>query len=191
MEKEIRILHLEDDLNDAELIRRALEQGGLNLSIVHVATEAKFLERLGDGNWSLILSDKELPSFDGFAALTIVRGRRLTTPFILVTGTTDAATIIEAFRKGATDCVLKHQMAETLLPAVARALEKAKEALRRELLAICSYCKNVRPETSWMLIEQHFSQRNQVDFSHTICPVCYAKHIQPELNALKLQLPKE
>jgi phosphoserine phosphatase RsbU/P len=52
-------------------------------------------------------------------------------------------------------------------------------------IPICSYCKKVRDDRSyWQQIESYINQRTGSEFSHSICPDCYEKHVTPELKAL-------
>lgn len=56
------------------------------------------------------------------------------------------------------------------------------------VLPICSYCKKVRDDRSyWQQIESYINQRTGSEFSHSICPDCYERHITPELQALGME----
>jgi hypothetical protein len=58
-------------------------------------------------------------------------------------------------------------------------------------LPICSYCKKVRDDHNyWQQIEAYINQRTGSEFSHSICPDCYARIIQPELERLKAEQAK-
>jgi sigma-B regulation protein RsbU (phosphoserine phosphatase) len=53
------------------------------------------------------------------------------------------------------------------------------------LLPICSYCKKVRDDQNyWQQVEDYISEHSEVRFSHGICPDCYIKHIEPQLEML-------
>ncbi|HEV8335788.1 MAG TPA: response regulator [Candidatus Polarisedimenticolia bacterium] len=129
-ERLLRILHLEDDPNDAELIRKALPKAGQGLLVEQVSTRSEFARLLGRGAVDLILSDFALPDFDGLSALKLARERFPDVPFILVSGTIGEEAAIESLRSGATDYVLKHRLSR-LGPAVSRALEEAAERRKR------------------------------------------------------------
>lgn len=121
----IRILHLEDDSLDAELVRAMLLSGNISCQIERVATREDYEERLaGHVHYDLILSDFNLPGYDGSAAMALARQLRPETPFILVSGTLGEDAAIESLVGGATDYVLKHRLAR-LVPAVRRALDEA------------------------------------------------------------------
>jgi len=129
-EDRVRIVHLEDDPGDKELVHETLAAGDLNFSVHHVATRAAFTAALQGGPIDLILSDFALPAFDGLSALAIARELRPDVPFVLVSGTMGEEAAIESLRNGATDYVLKHRLSR-LVPAVRRALEEAAERKTR------------------------------------------------------------
>ena len=62
----LRILHLEDDAADAELIEAALAADGLVCEFLRVSSRGPFLTAL-DGAYDLIISDYSMPGFDGVA----------------------------------------------------------------------------------------------------------------------------
>ncbi len=132
MEKELRILILEDVAAHAELMERELRKAGMKFSAKHVATRAAFVAALCDFNPDLILADYALPSFDGFAALSIAREQCSAVPFVFVSGAIGEELAIETLKQGATDYVLKQRLT-ALAPAARRALREAEErAARRQ-----------------------------------------------------------
>ena len=104
----LRILHLEDEPNDAELIRQTLARDGLICEVDVATGRDEFLAALERGDPELILSDFSLPGFDGPSALRIVRERTPELPFILVSGTIGEETAIEAMKTGIHDLSLIH-----------------------------------------------------------------------------------
>jgi ABC-type nickel/cobalt efflux system permease component RcnA len=65
-----------------------------------------------------------------------------------------------------------------------------REALAEEvsqlecLLPICSYCHQIRDEDDiWQSLETYLTETGTTEFSHSICPTCYAKHVLPQLRA--------
>jgi hypothetical protein len=126
MSKVLRILHLEDDVADAELVRDTLEIAGMSCDVTRVETEARFCAALQNGEFDLVLADYTLPSFDGLSALNLARQRRPELPFIFVSGTLGEEVSIEALKIGATDYVLKTRLAR-LVPSVQRALGEGRE----------------------------------------------------------------
>jgi len=123
-----RILYLEDDRTDVELVRERLQDEGLPCNIIHVETQADFVAALNGGGFDVILADYRLPSFDGLEALSIARQIATEVPFIFLSGTMGEELAIETLKKGATDYVLKQRLSR-LGPAIRRALEEAEEHL--------------------------------------------------------------
>lgn len=126
MSAPLRILYLEDDLADAELVRGYLESGDLDCDVTRVETETEFTASLEYGGYDLILADYTLPSFDGLSALRIARRLRPQIPFLFVSGTLDEEVAIEALKIGATDYVFKTRLSR-VVPSVRRALREAVE----------------------------------------------------------------
>ena len=124
----LRILSLEDDPNDAELVQETLSSDGLTCHITRVETEADFLATLEQESFDVILADYTLPSFDGLSALKIARRNWPHVPFIFVSGTLDEEVAIEALKIGATDYVFKTRLSR-IVPSVQRALREAKERI--------------------------------------------------------------
>lgn len=124
----LKILHLEDNPDDAELVENELVMAGLNANIVLVDDRERYLREL-DGDPDVILADFSLPQFDAIEALQIARDSRKTTPFIIVSGVLTDETASDALRQGAWDFLLKDRLAR-LGPAVRHALDERK--LRRE-----------------------------------------------------------
>jgi two-component system cell cycle sensor histidine kinase/response regulator CckA len=82
----LRILHLEDDLLDRELVEATLAEAGVSCKIRHVDTREAFVRAIEE-EIDIILADYSLPAFDGLTALDIAKRRRPEVPFIFVSGT--------------------------------------------------------------------------------------------------------
>jgi diguanylate cyclase (GGDEF)-like protein len=132
MDKELRILLVEDVPTDAELEVRELKRAGLRVAHERVETEAGFRAAIGNFQPHLIISDFSMPHFDGMWALSLARELAPDVPFIFVSGTIGEEYAIRALKNGATDYVLKSNLVR--LPAsVERALQdNAERAARRK-----------------------------------------------------------
>ena len=126
----LRILLLEDDPGDVELIQELLEVDHFDCEVTRVQTRPEFLAALESAEIDLILADYKLPSFDGLSALKLAQNARPDLPFIFVSGTIGEDVAIEALKIGATDYVLKTRL-ERLVPSVQRALREARERAER------------------------------------------------------------
>lgn len=126
----LRVLMVEDDPFDAELVIQTLLDAGYACEWERVEERAAFLDRLDRGGFDLILADHNLPSFDGLSALRIARERGEPIPFVLVSGSVGEEEAIESLKAGATDYVLKARLSR-LAPVVRRALREDEDHKRR------------------------------------------------------------
>ncbi len=131
MKPTLRILHLEDDVRDAELIREMMVSEGLACDIVRVDTQAAFIHALEQSHFELIFADYSLPAFDGISALKIAKGKSPDVPFIFITGKMGEDLAIETLKNGATDYILKDNLSR-LVPSVNRALRELREKVEHK-----------------------------------------------------------
>jgi diguanylate cyclase (GGDEF)-like protein/PAS domain S-box-containing protein len=122
----VRVLLLEDNDHDAELLARVLGRAEppMNLEIHRAKSRAEFVAKLSSVRPALIISDYTIPGFDGLSALGISQESASDVPFIFVSGTIGEERAIDALKRGASDYVLKDN-ARRLVPAVQRALQEA------------------------------------------------------------------
>ncbi len=92
---EIRVLHVEDNEMDAELVAQALRQGGFAFSVVVVQTEAEFERQLRLHSPDVVIADYNLPQWKGMEALEVLRRAGLDIPLILVSGALGDITAVE------------------------------------------------------------------------------------------------
>jgi PAS domain S-box-containing protein len=122
----IRILHLEDNRNDAELVQDLLAEDGLACEIVRVENRAEFSAALDRQRFDLVISDFTLPSYDGRSSLLLAKTKYPDLPVIFFSGTLGEESAIQSLKDGATDYILKQRPAR-FVPAVRRALREAEE----------------------------------------------------------------
>jgi PAS domain S-box-containing protein len=135
----LRILILEDVPMDAELVEYELGRARIPFAARRVDTRESFLRELDEFEPDLILSDYSVPRFDGMTALSLARQRAPSVPFLIVTGSVNEETAVGCMKAGATDYLLKSNLAR-IGPAIEGALARvrardekarAEEALRR------------------------------------------------------------
>jgi len=126
----MKILHLEDNPHDAELVREILSSEFTDCFISVVETRADFLQLLQLGGYDLILSDYQLPGFNGLDALHLAREQAPDVPFVFLSGTLGEEAAIDAVRSGASDYVVKDRM-QRLLVSIQRALRESAEQRER------------------------------------------------------------
>lgn len=131
MNKDLRILILEDVPTDAELIQFELKEAGTAFIPKCVKDKRAYLAAIDEFFPDIILSDYSLPSFDGLSALKIAGEKCPDVPFVFVSGALGEETAIELLKQGATDYVLKSRLSR-LGPAVFRALQEVKERQEKQ-----------------------------------------------------------
>lgn len=130
-QRRLNILHLEDSELDHELIVAHLRRGGLGFAITRVETEPEFRRALRQ-DWDLVLSDYNLPGYSGLKALDLVRSCGLDLPFVLLSGEIGEDAAVGAMRNGASDYLLKNNIAR-LVPSITRAIEAAESQRARRV----------------------------------------------------------
>lgn len=115
MEKVLRILMLEDIVEEAGLIERVLKKAKLPFVSMRVDGPDEFINALDTFNPDVVLSDHALPQFNSIEALKVCRSRGLMIPFILVTGTVSEEFAVNCLKQGVDDYILKNNLSR--LPA--------------------------------------------------------------------------
>ncbi len=197
MEKELKILIIEDDPADADRLVHELERQGFSFQGWRVETRQDFLSHLDAQPPDLVLSDHGLPAFSGFAALELVQEKCPNVPFVFVTGYYDQGLMVEMFDSGAAGYVYKNRLTE-----LGQVIRQAQEDVRqrhqardeegpdapgpvaspsssrearpgKELHLICSNCKKVRDERGdWEQIDVYLRRHHQATVTLALCPVC-------------------
>jgi two-component system sensor histidine kinase UhpB len=130
--KSIKILILEHDENDLELLLYELKKGALDFVSKIVETKEQFSNALVDFCPDIILSDYSLPGFDGVTAFHIKQQICPDVPFIIVSGTIGEENAVELIRNGVTDYSLKDKLF-TVIPKIKRAIKETNERLEKAI----------------------------------------------------------
>ena len=119
-----RLIVLEDNIQDTELVCRCLKGEWPKCEITSVTANEPFEKALKEGSFDVILADYLIPGFSGLAALEMAKKLCPDVPFIFVSGGIGDEVAVESLKAGATDYVLKDRLAR-LIPAIRRALNEA------------------------------------------------------------------
>lgn len=120
----LKILLVEDNIADAELVWREIEKNGILFEKQLVETKSDFISGLNSMKPDLIISDYSLPQFDGMTAILLRNDLSPSTPFILVTGSVNEEVAVECMKAGADDYILKRRLSR-LGPAIINSIKKA------------------------------------------------------------------
>ncbi len=195
------ILVAEDDYASRRLLEVMLKRWGYQVQTATNGADA--LEILAAQEKPLlVLLDWMMPEMSGPEVCAGVREMDIaaTLYIILLTGRDRKEDIIIGLNSGADDYITKPfhkeelkarlQVGERIISlqqTLAQRVAELEHALShvdqlRELLPICAYCKRIRDDKNyWNQVEEYFTQHTNTEFSHSICPDCFEKHVKPQL----------
>ena len=185
MNEKLRILLLEDNDTDVEVIRQQLKASGFQFQLARVQSEAELRHEMETAPPDLVLSDHGLPSFDGLKALEIVREENPELPFIFVSGSNDQGMVARMYEAGATDYVFKNDIRD-LPVAVREALNPPPKsgpeagdgqspavspAFTR--LRLCPSCLRAQDESGSVVdFLEYFRTHHEIVVLHELCATC-------------------
>jgi signal transduction histidine kinase len=146
-----RIVFLEDNPDDVELITHELNEAGLKFKSVRVDTKKEFINVVKEFSPSVILADYSLSTFNGIEAFQMLKDEKINIPFILVTGVLSEQMALQCIRDGIDDFVLKSNF-KRLPQAIFNAIEKRKS--EREKIRITQELKKSHNELR-LLLNRH------------------------------------
>lgn len=209
-----RLLYMEDEPVTARVVQRRLQTAGFSVDLA--ADGGEGLEMCGEQAYAAVLVDKNMPVRDGLEVIQTLADES-GPPSIMVTGTGDELTAVDALKSGASDYIVKDPEGRylELLPVVVeqvieqRGLAEAKRRAEEEkerlivelqhalasvktlsgLLPICASCKKIRNDDGyWTMVETYLSAHSDAEFSHGICPDC-GKELYGDLYVDEPQTP--
>jgi phosphoserine phosphatase RsbU/P len=190
----VRALIADDDRMSAIVLARTLAHWNLDVVVASDGAQAWHLLQQ-DSTIGLTVLDWMMPGIDGLELCRRIRqeGSRAHMYVLLVTARDSRADLVAGLDAGADDYLVKPFDAEelrarvhvglrvlTLQERLADRVVELEGALSKVrqlhgLLPICSYCKSVRTDQNyWEQVEHYVAQHTDVQFSHGICPKCYA-----------------
>lgn len=132
--REIKILMIEDSMEQARLMKTVLGRSSDHFQIEHVTSAEKGLECLQRSFYDLILLDYNLPGMDGLQAIVAIKNQSFRIPIIMVTGQGNERIAVKAMKLGANDYIVKDaEFLKTLPRVIQRVAEDS--WLQRQLAA--------------------------------------------------------
>ena len=201
----MHVLVAEDSPVTRHLLESTLRKWGFAVTAVDDGVQASTV-LTGDDPPAMAILDWMMPSMTGIEVCRKVREvTSATPPYILVLTsrerTEDTVTALDA---GADDYVTKPfhldelkarlevgRRVVTLQRKLADRISELEHALAhvtrlQGLLPICMYCKSIRKDQNyWQQVEGYISEHSGASFSHSICPECRKKHIDPQIEQLR------
>lgn len=200
----MKILIAEDDPVSRCYLESTLRKWGYEVVAASNGQEAwQILE--GRDNPGLAILDWIMPEMDGLEVCRRVRESPAheTAYLIVLTARGGHEEKVRGLESGADDFVAKPFDVEELRARVqvgarvatlqarlshrVRQLEEAMANVKQlqGLLPICAYCKKIRNDRNyWQQVEGYISEHSEAQFSHGVCPECFAKYVRPELDKL-------
>lgn len=154
----------------------------------------------------LAVLDWMMPGMDGVEVCRKIRELKSDQPayLILLTSRDNREDIVHGLKSGANDYIVKPYDVEELQVriGVGRKVVELQSLLAgrivelqvalaqiktlQGILPICMYCKKIRDDKRyWQQVESYIANHTEAQFSHSICPDCYKKYVQPELDQIK------
>jgi PAS domain S-box-containing protein len=126
----LRLLIVEDSVDDALLTVRELKRAGYDVIYERVETAAAMAAALNENAWDLVIADYSLPEFSGIAALELLKSTHLDIPFFIISGSIGEDLAVDVMKSGANDYLMKGNV-KRLIPSVARELRETEVRRQR------------------------------------------------------------
>src|SRR5437763_5828960 len=108
--RKLRVLVVQDDPSDVELVLHALKTGGIQVEREIVQTAEEFTQRIRTNTYEVVLADYSLPGWNGLDTVEILRREGLDIPVIVVSGALGELMAVECIKQGAADYLLKDHL---------------------------------------------------------------------------------
>jgi len=201
----MKILIAEDDLTSQLMIKAIVAKAGYEPIVTGNGLDAYEILIKPDAP-KLAVMDWMMPGMDGVEVCRQLTELKSNEPayLILLTIRDNKEDIVRGLKAGANDYIIKPYDAEELQvrigvgrkvvelqASLAGRIIELQDALAqikslRGLLPICMYCKKIRNDKQyWQQVEGYISEHSEAQFSHGVCPDCYKKHLQPQLDKIE------
>ena len=181
-----RVLIVDDTPIQLKITIALMQKQGLDVLIAESGDQA--LKLIEKERPDLILLDVVMPGMNGFELCSQLKSdpAYADIPVLFLTGESDKEQIVKGFQIGAADYVTKPVNPPELLSRIDTHLKlnrtiadlrKALDEIKRlsGLLRICSYCKSIEHESSWVRLEDYLAHNSDARLTHCICPECMEK----------------
>ena len=197
IKQQLRVLIIEDNPSDIRLIKEVFKDAkkiypdACDYSLITAGTMNEGINICQNKNIDLTLLDLSLPDSAGISSVEVFLSKT-ESPVVVLTGTDDFDTALEAIKHGAQDYLVKGDFDEKLLfRVISYAIERNRLRNKLEktvaelneamanvktlqgMIPICAACKNIRDDKGfWSQVEDYIRRHSDVQFTHGICPEC-------------------
>ena len=195
MNKNLRILLIEDNPGDADLLKEMLSRSEVRFEVETTERLVSGINFLKHNPVDAVIVDLGLPDSQGLDSFREMYKENPKVPILVMTGLADETIGMQAVQEGAQDYLIKGTVEGKLLRRIIRfAIERKriieerdiviaqlKEAMSKikilsSMLPICASCKKIRDDKGyWKQVESYISEHTDTVFSHGICPDCEKK----------------
>ena len=182
--KHLRLLIIEDSEDDAKLIIRDIQKAGYDIEYQLIQTSDALKEVIDKFQFDLVISDYNMPEFNGIAALRLIRQNKIDIPFILVSGVIGEELAVEAMKEGASDYIMKSYL-KRLVPAIEKELTEYRKIKSAEYEKQKSIALSIEAERQKSEALQLIDKASKMA-SIGIITSAITHEINQPLNAIKL-----
>lgn len=201
----MKILIAEDDVMSQIMLKAMVAKAGYEPVVTGDGISAYEILLKPDAP-KLAVLDWMMPGMDGVQVCRKIRELQSDQPvyLILLTSRDHREDIIHGLKSGANDYIVKPYDVEELQvrigvgrkvvdlqASLAGRINELQDALAhiktlQGILPICMYCKKIRDDQQyWQQVEGYVMTHTNAQFSHSICPDCYKKYVQPEIDEIE------
>ena len=198
MSGRLKILVLEDSSDDFFLLKEAIDSSvEIEAELLRVSRLSEAISKVENMAVDAAILDLQVPDSTGLDTFIGFHKQCPDTPTIILSGTKDNDTALEAVRRGAQDYLNKGEpsssaIVRTIRYAIERQrlteeLKRTSEEIKilRGILPICCECKKIRDDKgNWISVESYIHRHSEAKFSHGICRDC-AQKLYPDLKVRK------
>jgi phosphoserine phosphatase RsbU/P len=180
--------------DDDPVLRMVISAGmkALGHKVVACETGAQAWASLRETHAHVLITDWSMPEMDGIQLTQALRKMPAAsyTYVIMLTGHGTREDYLTGVRAGVDAFLIKPMdgaLLEAQLGIAARILGQQEHTKRMEsIMTVCSYCKRVKNEGSWVGMEEYVARQFKTLPSHSYCPTCFAENVEPEMKKLGL-----
>ena len=129
---DLKIIYIEDNITDYEMVKAVLEDSGIIKEMYRVEKKEELINMLKEDDYDIVLSNFDNNSFHGLEVIKLLTQEYPLIPLIIVTGNLSDEIAADLIKRGAWDYVLKEHIYR-LISSINSSQERKKIIEEREL----------------------------------------------------------